>query len=256
MADVTEQSLSIPMPAGTAGGYFYRPADADKTKTYPGILHLTDIFGIREATRAMAKRLAGEGFCVLLPNCFYRDCEPPVVDPALKPGTPEAMARIHELFAALTPEDMTADAPAYLSFLEKQEGVHAGAMGVAGYCYTGAMALRTAAACPEKIAAAASFHGGRLYTDEQDSPHRVLPQVQHVGTRLYFGHAVKDGSMPEDAIRNFEQALADWGGIYESETYDDALHGWTVPGRDVYNEAQAERAYAKMTQLFRETLAV
>jgi carboxymethylenebutenolidase len=237
---------------GAASAFFYGPADAGETR--PAVLHLTDIFGIRDATRGMARRLAEQGFCVLQPNCFYRAGAPPLFEEPVVFGEARTDKRLQEVFASLTPQDMAADIPAYLDFLQKQDGVHAGAMGVVGYCFTGAMALRAAALCPGRIAAAASFHGGRLYTGAQDSPHLSLPQVQHVGTKLYFGHASNDQSMDEDAIRNFEQALSDWGGGFESETYN-AAHGWTVPGRDVYDAAEAERAFAKMTAFFKDALA-
>jgi carboxymethylenebutenolidase len=124
-------------------------------------------------------------------------------------------------------------------------------MGVVGFCFSGAMAMRAAAARPDRIAAAASFHGGRLCTDQPTSPHRELPRIK---ARLYFGHAVNDKSIPAEQIAKFEESLKAWGGRYESETYEGALHGWTVPGGHVYNHAQAERAFEKLTQLFAETL--
>ncbi len=120
-----------------------------------------------------------------------------------------------------------------------------------GYCFTGAMAVRFAASQPDMFAAAASFHGGRLYTDEPTSPHTLLPQVKG---RLYFGHAVEDRGMPKEAIEKFEHALAAWGGKYESETYAGAHHGWAVPDNPSYNQPQAERAFQKLTALFADTL--
>lgn len=124
-------------------------------------------------------------------------------------------------------------------------------MGVVGYCFSGGMALRTAAARPEKIAAAASFHGGRLYTDSMSSPHLALPRVK---ARLYFGHAVDDRTMPAEAIAKLDQALQEWGGNYESEVYEGAYHSWTVPDSPVYNQPQAERAYGKLKELLASTL--
>jgi carboxymethylenebutenolidase len=113
------------------------------------------------------------------------------------------------------------------------------------------MALRTAAVRPDQIAAAASFHGGGLYTDASTSPHALLPRVK---ARLYFGHATDDRSMPKEAIEKFDRALAVWGGRYESEIYDGARHGWTVPDNPSYNEPQAERAFGKLIDLFDSTL--
>jgi carboxymethylenebutenolidase len=111
--------------------------------------------------------------------------------------------------------------------------------------------MRTAAVMADKVAAVASFHGGGLYSDEPTSPHLVLPRIK---ARLYFGHASNDRSMPTEAIEKFDRALAAWGGKYESEVYEGAMHGWTVPDAPVYNQAQAERAFGKLTGLFAATL--
>ena len=124
-------------------------------------------------------------------------------------------------------------------------------IGVVGYCYTGGVAMRTAAALPERVAAAASFHGGGLATDAPASPHLLLPRIQ---AQLYFGHAVRDRSMPEEAIRKLDAALVEWGGVYQSEVYDGAYHSWTVPDSPVYNQPQAERAFSKLTELFARAL--
>ena len=123
-------------------------------------------------------------------------------------------------------------------------------MGVVGFCFAGQFALRVAAARPDRIAAAASFHGGGLFTDTDESPHLVLPRVK---ARLYFGHASNDQSMPTSAIQKFESALEDWGGSYESETYA-ARHGWMIPGGKVHKPAEAERGFAKLMKLLDETL--
>jgi len=122
---------------------------------------------------------------------------------------------------------------------------------VVGYCFTGQFALRAAAAAPGMVAAAASFHGGQLVTEAPDSPHTELPQVK---AELYFGHAVEDQSMPPAAIEKLDDALKGWGGVYQSEIYEGARHGWSVPGRPVYNERQAERHYAKLFDLLERNL--
>jgi carboxymethylenebutenolidase len=111
--------------------------------------------------------------------------------------------------------------------------------------------MRIAAARPDKVVAMASFHAGRLLVDTPQSPHLLLPQIK---ARLYFGHAVQDKSMPEELIAKLEAALREWGGRFESETYDGAYHGWTTLDSPVYNAPQAERAFQKLTQLFAETL--
>jgi len=109
------------------------------------------------------------------------------------------------------------------------------------------MALYGAAVRPAAIAAAASFHGGGLVDDTPSSPHLVLPRITR--TRLYFGHAEEDRSMPAAAIAALDRALAEWGGAYESETYEGARHGWTIPDQAAFNHPLAERAFGKLAAL-------
>jgi len=232
-----EQEIQIRTPEGTSDGMMYRPQDRRRS---PGVIFLTDIGGIRPSKREMAQRLADEGYTGLMPNVFYRVGRPPLIDFPLKIGEERTMERIGELSAPLTPQAVERDASAYVDFLSGHESVADGQMGVVGYCFSGALAMRIAAARPDRIAAAASFHGGRLFTDAPTSPHLLLPLIK---AQLYFGHAIQDKSMPQEAIENLNHALQAWGGQYECEVYEGAYHGWTVPDSPVYNHLQAERAF-------------
>lgn len=243
-----EKAIEISTSEGTADGFLYRPA---REGQWPGAIYLVDAGGIRPSQRQMAKRLSAKGYVVLLPNVFYRSGKSPVFDFPMKIGDERTMQRFVELTTPLTPDAMERDGSAYLDFLAEQNWVSTGGMGVVGYCFTGAMALRTAAARPDKIAAAASFHGGRLFTEAADSPHTVLPRVR---ARLYFGHAVEDKSMPRTAIEKLDRALESWGGMYASEIYEGAYHSWTVLDSPVYNPQQAERAFEKLVELFEGAL--
>jgi carboxymethylenebutenolidase len=235
------------IPTLGAETFLFRPDDA---ADFPSIVFLTDIWGIRPANIAMARRLAEKGFAVLLPNVLHRYSR--ITPDGFEPeDEQEKHKALHGLFAALTPADMESDGAAYVDVLLAQKGVKPGRSGAVGYCFTGQMALRMAAAVPDKVVAAASFHGGFLVTPAPDSPHKVLPRVK---ARLYFGHAVEDQSMTAAQIETLEAALRDWHGAFQSETYEGARHGWTVPGRDVYNELQAERAFEKEVELFDATL--
>lgn len=247
---MTEQDLTIPMPDGTADAVLFSP---DALTPLPGVIHLPDIGGIREAHRGMARRLSHEGYVVLLVNPFYRTSRSPVFDFPRVSGEPRTMQRMAELMAPLTPEAQERDVASYVDFLEAQPAFRPGQMGVVGYCFSGAMALRAAAVRSSLIAAAASFHGGGLYkADSPTSPHLVLAQV---AARLYFGHAEQDKSMDAEAIKGLEQALTEWGGRYESETYEGARHGWTVPDNPAFNPEQADRAFEKLKNLLAETIA-
>jgi len=242
-----EEKVEIRTADGVADGFLYRHEGGSR----PGVIHLTDIGGIRSSQKAMASRLAAAGYTVLMPNLFYRFGKPPVINFAAGFEDEGVKKRLAELRGPLTPEAVESDAGAYVDFLSGQEGVSPGGIGVVGYCFAGSVALRTAAARPDRIAAADSFHGGGLCSDAPTSPHLLLPRVK---ARLYFGHAVEDRGMPPEAIDRLDRALAAWGGRSESEVYDDARHGWTVPDSPVFNGPQAERAFAKLTGLLAETL--
>ncbi|MGN6514623.1 MAG: dienelactone hydrolase family protein [Rhizomicrobium sp.] len=241
---VKERKIEIPIGGGSTEAYLFHP---DRAGGHPGVLFLTDIMGIREANLGMARRIAGHGYTVLVPNVFWRAGKLPVIDFEIKMGEERTMKRFGELFASLLPDQMSSDSAVYLDFLARQPHVRPGKMGVAGYCFTGAMAMRAAAVRPDQVAAAASFHGGGLASDQLTSPHLFLPRIE---ARLYFGHAVEDRSMTPEMIARLDGALKAWGGTFESEVYDGARHGWTVPGRDVYDEKQAERHYGKLFDTF------
>jgi carboxymethylenebutenolidase len=244
-----ETKLSIPMAGGSAEAFLYTPSGG--TGPWPGVLYLTDIFGIRPAFQAMAQRLADEGFAVLMPNAFFRAGPLPLFDFPPVFGEEKTMKRFGELRVALLNDAMGPDAAVYADALKARLEVKGTGLGVAGYCFTGQMSLRAAAAAPDRFSAALSFHGGHLYTDDADSPHLLLPRVK---ARLYFGHATNDHTISAEQIKKLEAALSDWGGDFESETYD-ALHGWCVPGREgIYNAEKADRAFAKMVAVLKAAL--
>jgi carboxymethylenebutenolidase len=238
-----EENPEIPTPDGVADALLVRPQSAE---SLPAVINLTDGLGFRPAFAAQSRRIAEHGYVVLTPNIFYRVSKPPVFGFEPDFGTEQTKKRFAELTAPLTPAAMERDGSAYVDFLAAQPYVSGGPMGVVGFCFAGQFALRVAAARPDRIAAAASFHGGGLFKDTDQSPHLVLPRVK---ARLYIGHAENDQGMPAEAIAKFEDALRDWGGSYESETYP-ARHGWMIPGREVHNPAQAERGFAEMIRLF------
>lgn len=244
---MSEQAIEFSTADGVVDGYFYAAAAGSG----PGVLFLTDIRGVRPATREMAARLARDGYSVLLPNVFYRTRKPPAFDFPFTFGEERTMKRFAELVSPLTPEAIERDAEVFTAELQKLPGVRSGPLAAVGHCFTGAVALRYAAACPDRIAAVVSFHGGALVTATPDSPHLVLPRVR---ASLYFAHAENDRLMPADDIRTLEQALAQWGGTYESETYTDARHGWTGFDSPSFDEANEKRAHAKLLELFSRTL--
>ncbi len=244
-----EQDLKITMPEGTTEAVLYT---SDAETPLPGVLFVPDVGSIRGTMRQMARRVADEGYTVLMPNPFYRTSTVPVFSFPRKPGDPATMKRMGELLGPLTPDALDADLAVYLDFLTSQPATSQAGVGVGGFCIGGLITFRAAAVRPEKVAVAASFHGGGLYkAGDPGSSHLGLPKIK---ARLYFGHAVEDNSMNTEAITELVKSLKAWGDRYESEIYEGAHHGWTVADNPNYNQPQAERAYAKLTELFRETL--
>jgi carboxymethylenebutenolidase len=246
---LTQSPLEVKTAAGPTEAFFFTPESG--SGPWPGVLYLTDIAGIRPAYHTMARRLADKGYAVLLPNIFHRATRLPVIDFEFKMGEERSMKKLSELRNALSNAQMSEDGAAYVDDVLAMKNVKQGKVGVVGYCFTGSMSVRIAAARPDKVAAAASFHGGGLVTDLPDSPHLLLPKIK---ARLYFGHAIEDRSMPAEAIAKLDASLKAWGGKYGSEVYEGAYHGWAVPGSPIYNEKQAERHFDKLVELFDATL--
>jgi carboxymethylenebutenolidase len=240
-------NIQIRTPDGTVDALLTRP---DSRGALPAVINLTDGLGFRQAFADQSKRIAEQGYVVLTPNIFYRVSKSPVFGFAPDFTDERTRERFAELKAPLTPDAMARDGSAYVDFLASQTFVSSGPMAVIGFCFAGQFALRVAATRPDRIAAAASFHGGGLFTDTDESPHLVLPKVT---ARLYFGHASNDQSMPAAAIEKFEHALEKWGGSYQSETYS-ARHGWMIPGREIYDPKEAARGFAKLMELLDDTL--
>ncbi len=242
----TEQ-VNIKTSDGIADAALFHP---NGSGSVPGVIVLTDIFGSRPAFDDLSARIAERGYAVLTPNIFYRTGKPPFFDFPLDLEHQPTLDRMKEIRTPLTVDAMMRDGSAYVDFLATQSFVSDGPMGVVGFCLTGKDAFRLAAERSDRIGAAASYHGGGLYTDDENSPHLVLSQIK---AHLYFGHAENDRSMPAEAIAKLDESLQNWGGAFESETYP-AGHGWMIPGRPVYDAAQAQRGFDKLMDLFRRSL--
>lgn len=242
-----EENIEIKTPDGVVDALLVRP---DSDEPLPAVINLTDGIGFRPAFAEQSRRIAEQGYVVLTPNIFYRVSKSPVFSFEPDFGSERTQQRFAELRAPLTLAAMERDGVAYVDFLASQPYASGGPMGVIGFCFAGKFALLVAAARPDRIAAAASFHGGGLFTDTADSPHIVLPRVK---ARLYFGHALRDHSMNSEQIEKLEWALRSWDGDYASETYE-AKHGWMIPGREVYDAENARRGFDKLMELLDESL--
>ncbi|MFD9002244.1 dienelactone hydrolase family protein [Streptomyces sp. NPDC059582] len=250
MTSVQGTVVDIPTEDGTADAYLARPADE---LPHPGVLFYQDAFGIRPHLRSMADRLAAAGYTVLVPNVFYRHGRTPVFDlPEFidLDSRPDVWGQIGPVMQELTPERALRDAGAYLRWLADSPLVADGPVAVTGYCMGARLALRTAGAYPERVAAAAGFHGGQLATDAPDSPHLA---AEHITAELYFGHADDDPSLPEEQMRRLEDALTAAGVRHRCEVYPGAQHGYTQADTASYQKEGDERHWAALLDLLART---
>ncbi len=247
--DVTDSDVSVTTPDGVADCYFVHPG----TGEYPGVIMWPDIRGLRPAYRTMAKRLAESGYAVLCVNPYYRSAKSPVVNEGDDFQDPVVREKIMPYYQALSPATHNTDAITFSSWLDVQSQVDKKRkLGAMGYCMGGPMAMRTASAVPDRVGAVASFHGAGLVSEGEDSPHLTISSAK---ASYLVAIAENDDTRQPDAKdvlrRTFEQA----GRQAEVEVYEGALHGWCALDSSVYNEIQAEHAWARMLVLFGLALA-
>jgi carboxymethylenebutenolidase len=255
--EVVETDVEIMTPDGTCDAAFTHP----KSGAHPAVLLWADAFGLRPSMRAMAKRLAAGGYSVLVPNPFYRLTKAPFTDASkMSFQNPADMAKLRPLLAdAKAPGHVETDAVALFGFLDAQKSVNTKRKaGAHGYCMGGLLSLKTAARLPNRIGAAASFHGGGLVTDGPDSPHLLVPAIK---AHVYIGIAGDDDARQPVVKETLREAFAAAKVPAEIEVYPHTMHGWCVPdmpphdGTPVYNKAAAERAWGKLTALYKAALA-
>ena len=253
---VVETDVLIKTEDGTCDACFTHPSSG----SHPGVLIWPDALGLRPTMRAMARRLAAAGYSVLVPNPFYRLSKAPQFETAanLDFGDEAVMNKLRPLMASVTAAGLAEkDARAYVAFLGSQREVDPRRkIGAQGYCMGGALVVRTAAAEPGRVGAAASFHGGGLVTDKPDSPHLLAPRIR---ARMNFGIASNDDERQAAAKTVLKDAFAKAGVPTEIEVYP-ARHGWCVAdmpiekGAPIYNATQAERAWGKLLALYKAAL--
>ncbi|GAA4791840.1 dienelactone hydrolase family protein [Actinomycetospora chlora] len=240
-------AVDVETPDGTCRATLHTPEDAGP---WPGVLYYPDAGGVRETFAAMADRLAGEGFAVLLPDIYYRTPYAPF-DTSTLFGDPEEFARLGALSRALTPEKAGVDAAAYLAALAARPEVAHPALGTVGYCFGGGMALRAAGHHPEQVAATATFHGGNLATaDDPASPHLLAPRIQ---AAVHVAAATDDPVFDEQQHRRLREAFDAAGVRATIETYP-AAHGFAVPDNPTHDDAADRRHREAMTSLLRTHL--
>ncbi len=246
------EMVDLPAADGMADAVFACPEDGGR---HPAVILYMDAYGIRPALRAHVERLAAHGYCVLAPNVFYRDGRAPVADDLEELMNAEdkgpLWAVLRPRMARLVPEAANADSQAWLDYVRGRPEVADRPVGTVGYCMGGRLSLRMAGEYPNDVAAAASFHGGNLATDGDDSPHLA---AVHAQGELYIGHADNDGSMPPEQMARLTEALAKAHVQHTAELYVGAAHGWTQTDTAVYNEPAAERHWMRLLELYDRVL--
>ncbi|QDV08740.1 Dienelactone hydrolase family protein [Planctomycetes bacterium Poly30] len=242
-SELTEQTVEISTQDGIADAFFVHPA----TGQHAAVIMWPDVAGLRESKRVMARALAAEGHAVLVVNQYYRGQPAPLLETFADWRTPEGKAKIAPLRQQLDPEAITRDARAFVDFLDAEEHVDKNrGIGSCGYCMGGSFTVRTAAAAPGRVRAAASFHGGGLATDAPDSPHRLLSKTE---ASFLFAIAQNDDERDPEAKVSLREAADAADRPAEIEVYP-ADHGWCVPDSPAWNEEAAARAFQRMLVLF------
>jgi len=251
---LTETDVEIKTPDGTADCAFIHP----ESGSHAAVIIWPDAFGLRPSMRAMGRRIASEGYSVLVPNPFYRVGKAPMFEDASNVNFQADRAKIQPLMASIGADGACEkDAVAYVEWLDKQKSVNKSKkIGTQGYCMGGALVVRTCATVPDRLGAGGSFHGGGLVTKNPNSPHLLAPKIN---AHMYFGIASNDDAQQPDAKDKLREAF---GSKAEIEVYSTCLHGWCVPdmpkspdGKPIYNKEEADRAWGHLVTLYKANLA-
>ena len=252
---VMEMKVDVKTPDGVCDAVLVHPVSG----SHPAVIIWADAFGLRPSMVDMGKRIAAEGYTVLVPNPFYRVAKAPGIDISnFSFQNPADMKKLQGLMGGIGAAGAAErDAAAFVAFLDAQPQVNKNKkIGTQGYCMGGPLVMRTAAALPDRIGAGGSFHGGGLVTDQPTSPHLLIPKMK---ARLYIGIAGNDDQRQPDAKDKLKTAFAAAKVSAEIEVYGSA-HGWCVPdmpaevGKPIYNKPDAEKAWAKLVALYKTSL--
>ena len=243
------ESVSIPTRDGTCPARLFRP---DGTGPWPGVLLYMDGIGIRPAIHEIGEQLATHGYVVLVPDLYYRSGPYAPMNAKTVFSNPEERKVLGEKFmSAATVPNVMHDTRYYLDYLESRPDVRRGGVATTGYCMGGLMSLSAAGHYPDRIVAAASYHGGRLASDAPESPHRLAPKIR---ARVYVAGAIEDPSFPDDMKARLDAALTAAGVRHTIETYP-AKHGFVPRDTLAADDAARARHWNTLTHLLSETFA-
>jgi carboxymethylenebutenolidase len=241
-------SATVTTPDGTCPVTLHTP---DGSGPWPGVVMYVDAGGVRDAMHDMAQHLADHGYAVLLPDVYYRhgDWEP--FDMRTAFSDPEQRTRLMTMVGSVTPDMIASDAGAFFDFLDSRPEVTGSRYGIFGYCMGGRTAVIVAGRQPDRVAAAGSFHGGGLVTDDPNSPHLLADKMK---ATVYVAGAENDGSFTSEHAETLDKALTAAGVEHMVEFYP-AGHGFAVPDNPPYDKSAADRHWAALERLFGASLA-
>jgi len=244
---MSQQQVSIQTKDGICKAWVLMP---EGKGPWPGVLFYMDGFGIRPAMLEMANHIAKQGYVVLLPDLYYRfGSYGPYVPKEVLKG--DFRTIIGPLMASTDNHKAAEDTAAFLSYLDTRDDVAGEKVGTVGFCMGGGMALTAAGYYPDRVAAAASFHGGNLATDLPTSPHLIVPKIK---AEVYVAGADKDQGYPPEMAQRLEKAFAQAGVRHKCEVYAEKLHGWMKPDMPVYDAQAAERGWKELFALYARAL--
>ena len=240
-----DRELDIQTADGAMNTFVTHPEEGGP---HPVVLFYMDAPGKREELHDMARRLGSVGYCVVLPNLYYRR----VRDFKMVTGDDDARRIMFEHMNSLDRAKILTDTAAMLKFAAGEKAARTDKVGVVGYCMSGPFIFWAAAEHPDRVAAAASFHGVRLCTDSPESPHRFADKIKG---ELYVGCAQTDSYAPPEMIAALDAHLRTTPLRYRIETYPETQHGFVFPKREgMYQKAGAERHWERLLALFRRNL--
>lgn len=243
------QQVMIDTPDGPADTYRFDPAETPDFGQWPIVLMYPDAVGVRPGMFSMARTLSDAGYTVLLPNLYFRSGDYPAFDMATVFSEEQEGARLGALAQSLSRELAMEHTASILGWCDEQ-GI-SGPIGCVGYCMGGGLALSAAGRFPDRVAAAASFHGARLATNEADSPHLLAPEIK---CKLYVGVAGVDPYFPEDECARLLTAMQQAGVDIELEIYTGAEHGFAVLDVPQHHAKAAEHHWHSLRSLLARTI--
>jgi carboxymethylenebutenolidase len=243
-----EQTVDIATRDGAMETFICRP---ERGGPVPAVFLLMDAPGIREELRDMTRRLATVGYCVLLPNLYYRAGRDTLYGPDVLTEDSDEHKRMRAVRTKMTIPPVMEDVASLLEFVDRDKAVKTGPVGCHGYCMSGPYALAAAARHPERIAAAASFYGTWLVSDAVESPHLSFAKVRG---ELYIACAEHDHLAPLPMVEALRARFTEAGSKGEIELYPGVHHGFAFPERRVYDKPAAERHWERLIALYRRRL--